>query len=61
MDVAHEAGIDFFDVANRYGREPGETETIIGWVLRCSVGGFPPTKAESAAQSKGGGRWRVLS
>jgi aryl-alcohol dehydrogenase-like predicted oxidoreductase len=30
MDVAHEAGINFFDTANRYGSEPGETETIIG-------------------------------
>jgi len=30
MDAAHEAGINFFDTANRYGSEPGETETIIG-------------------------------
>jgi aryl-alcohol dehydrogenase-like predicted oxidoreductase len=30
MDLAHEAGINFFDTDNRYGREPGETETIIG-------------------------------
>jgi aryl-alcohol dehydrogenase-like predicted oxidoreductase len=30
MDVAHEVGINFFDTANRYGSEPGETETIIG-------------------------------
>jgi len=30
MDDAHEAGINFFDTANRYGSEPGETETIIG-------------------------------
>ena len=28
MDAAHEAGINFFDTANRYGSEPGETETI---------------------------------
>jgi aryl-alcohol dehydrogenase-like predicted oxidoreductase len=35
MDVAHEAGINFFDTANRYGSEPGETETIIGnWFAR---------------------------
>jgi aryl-alcohol dehydrogenase-like predicted oxidoreductase len=25
MDVAHEVGINFFDTANRYGSEPGET------------------------------------
>jgi aryl-alcohol dehydrogenase-like predicted oxidoreductase len=30
MDAAHEAGINFFDTANRYGSDPGETETIIG-------------------------------
>ena len=30
MDLAHEEGINFFDTANRYGTEPGETETIIG-------------------------------
>src|SRR4029450_2560393 len=30
MDDAHEAGVNFFDTANRYGSEPGETETIIG-------------------------------
>ena len=30
MDAAHEAGVNFFDTANRYGTEPGETETIIG-------------------------------
>src|ERR687890_71648 len=30
MDVAHDAGINFFDTANRYGSDPGETETIIG-------------------------------
>ena len=30
MDIAHEVGINFFDTANRYGSEPGETETIIG-------------------------------
>ena len=30
MDAAHDAGINFFDTANRYGSEPGETETIIG-------------------------------
>ena len=30
MDLAHEAEINFFDTANRYGSEPGETETIIG-------------------------------
>jgi NDP-hexose C3-ketoreductase / dTDP-4-oxo-2-deoxy-alpha-D-pentos-2-ene 2,3-reductase len=30
MDAAHEAGINFFDTANRYGTEPGETETILG-------------------------------
>jgi aryl-alcohol dehydrogenase-like predicted oxidoreductase len=30
MDNAHEVGINFFDTANRYGSEPGETETIIG-------------------------------
>ena len=35
MDVAHEVGINFFDTANRYGSEPGETETIIGnWFAR---------------------------
>ena len=35
MDDAHEAGINFFDTANRYGSEPGETETIIGnWFAR---------------------------
>jgi aryl-alcohol dehydrogenase-like predicted oxidoreductase len=30
MDAAHEAEINFFDTANRYGSDPGETETIIG-------------------------------
>jgi aryl-alcohol dehydrogenase-like predicted oxidoreductase len=30
MDIAHDMGINFFDTANRYGSEPGETETIIG-------------------------------
>ena len=30
MDAAHDAGINFFDTANRYGTEAGETETIIG-------------------------------
>jgi len=30
MDLAHDAGINFFDTANRYGSEPGETETIVG-------------------------------
>jgi aryl-alcohol dehydrogenase-like predicted oxidoreductase len=30
MDIAHDVGINFFDTANRYGSEPGETETIIG-------------------------------
>ncbi len=30
MEAAHEAGINFFDTANRYGTEPGETETILG-------------------------------
>jgi aryl-alcohol dehydrogenase-like predicted oxidoreductase len=30
MDAAHEAGINFFDTANRYGSAPGETETILG-------------------------------
>jgi aryl-alcohol dehydrogenase-like predicted oxidoreductase len=32
MDSAHEYGINFFDTANRYGREigPGATEQIIG-------------------------------
>ena len=30
MDIAHEEGINFFDTADRYGGEPGETETIIG-------------------------------
>jgi aryl-alcohol dehydrogenase-like predicted oxidoreductase len=30
MDMAHEAGINFFDTANRYGTEPGDTEMIIG-------------------------------
>ena len=30
MDAAHDAGINFFDTANRYGTEPGETEEIIG-------------------------------
>jgi aryl-alcohol dehydrogenase-like predicted oxidoreductase len=30
MDAAHGAGVNFFDTANRYGSEPGETETIIG-------------------------------
>jgi aryl-alcohol dehydrogenase-like predicted oxidoreductase len=30
MDAAHAAGINFFDTANRYGTEAGETETIIG-------------------------------
>jgi aryl-alcohol dehydrogenase-like predicted oxidoreductase len=30
MDAAHDVGINFFDTANRYGGEPGETETIIG-------------------------------
>ena len=29
MDLAHEEGINF-DTADRYGSEPGETETIIG-------------------------------
>ena len=37
MDAAHDAGINFFDTANRYGSEPGETETILGnWF--CSGG-----------------------
>jgi aryl-alcohol dehydrogenase-like predicted oxidoreductase len=30
MDAAHDAGINFFDTANRYGTQPGETETILG-------------------------------
>jgi NDP-hexose C3-ketoreductase / dTDP-4-oxo-2-deoxy-alpha-D-pentos-2-ene 2,3-reductase len=30
MDIALDVGINFFDTANRYGSEPGETETIIG-------------------------------
>src|SRR5918993_3398255 len=30
MDIGHDVGINFFDTANRYGTEPGETETIIG-------------------------------
>src|SRR5215204_478124 len=30
MDIAHNVGINFFDTANRYGGEPGQTETIIG-------------------------------
>ena len=30
MDAAHGAGINFFDTANRYGTQPGETETILG-------------------------------
>jgi NDP-hexose C3-ketoreductase / dTDP-4-oxo-2-deoxy-alpha-D-pentos-2-ene 2,3-reductase len=30
VDIAHEEGITFFDTADRYGGEPGETETIIG-------------------------------
>jgi aryl-alcohol dehydrogenase-like predicted oxidoreductase len=30
MDSAHEAEINFFDTANRYGSEPGATETILG-------------------------------
>jgi aryl-alcohol dehydrogenase-like predicted oxidoreductase len=35
MDIAHDVGINFFDTANRYGSEPGETETIIGnWFAR---------------------------
>jgi NDP-hexose C3-ketoreductase / dTDP-4-oxo-2-deoxy-alpha-D-pentos-2-ene 2,3-reductase len=45
MDVAHEAGIDFFDVANRYGREPGETETIIGGFYRAVCGRLPADKS----------------
>ena len=37
MDAAHEAGINFFDTANRYGGDlgPGATESIIGrWFAR---------------------------
>jgi NDP-hexose C3-ketoreductase / dTDP-4-oxo-2-deoxy-alpha-D-pentos-2-ene 2,3-reductase len=30
VDIAHKEGINFFDTADRYGSEPGETETIIG-------------------------------
>jgi aryl-alcohol dehydrogenase-like predicted oxidoreductase len=30
MDSAHEAEINFFDTANRYGSEPGATEAILG-------------------------------
>ena len=30
MDAAHDAGINFIDTANRYGTQPGETETILG-------------------------------
>ena len=30
MDTAHDAGINFFDTANGYGGEPGETEDIVG-------------------------------
>jgi aryl-alcohol dehydrogenase-like predicted oxidoreductase len=30
MDAAHDVEINFFDTANRYGGEPGETESIIG-------------------------------
>ena len=32
MDAAHDAGINFFDTANRYGgdRGPGGTETVLG-------------------------------
>ena len=37
MDVAHEAGINFFDTANSYGSEPGETEIIIARVRPCSL------------------------
>jgi NDP-hexose C3-ketoreductase / dTDP-4-oxo-2-deoxy-alpha-D-pentos-2-ene 2,3-reductase len=38
VDLAHEEGINF-DTADRYGSEPGETETIIGnWFV--SRGGW---------------------
>ena len=30
MDAAHSHGLNFFDTANRYGTEPGETEEIVG-------------------------------
>jgi aryl-alcohol dehydrogenase-like predicted oxidoreductase len=30
MDSAHDYGINFFDTANRYGTQPGETEEILG-------------------------------
>lgn len=30
MDAAHEQGLNFFDTANRYGTQPGETEEILG-------------------------------
>ena len=30
MDAAHENGLNFFDTANRYGTQPGETEEILG-------------------------------
>lgn len=30
MDAAHDAGLNFFDTANRYGTQPGETEEILG-------------------------------
>jgi aryl-alcohol dehydrogenase-like predicted oxidoreductase len=35
MDAAHDVGINFFDTANRYGTQPGETEVILGnWFAR---------------------------
>src|SRR5215204_1547112 len=44
MDMAHDVGINFFDTANRYGTETGETETIIGnWFA--SVGAQHPPGA----------------
>jgi hypothetical protein len=49
MDLAHETGINFFDTSNRYGSEPGETETIIGnWF---ASGGWPAGAAHASANS----------
>jgi NDP-hexose C3-ketoreductase / dTDP-4-oxo-2-deoxy-alpha-D-pentos-2-ene 2,3-reductase len=38
VDIAHKEGINFFDTADRYGSEPGETETIIGNWFACGGG-----------------------
>lgn len=52
MDRALECGINFFDTANRYGRQPGETEEIIGrWF---ALGGGRREKVVLATKLYGG-------